>query len=611
MNELDLGAEFPTPVRAEWAAAVEKVLRGKPFEKALVSCTRDGLDIQPLYTAAEGDTAATVGPLDPARLTDGWDVRQVHDGSDPAACAREIIAGLERGVTSVEVTPPAEGWALDSLRIVTQGVLFDLAPVVLTPHADTEAARSFHALIAERGDGRTTGSWLGLDPIGETARGGTGDVTEAITLAAGLALTLPQGRTVTVDTTRYGDAGATEAEELAWGVATGVAYLRAFETAGLAPSEAATTIAFRLSVGADQFLTIATMRAARRLWDRVLEVSGVANESREQMIQAVTSRTMFSRRDPWVNMLRATTAALAAGVGGADAVTVLPFDDAIGEPDGFSRRAARNTQLLLLEEAHLARVVDPAAGSWFVESLTRRLAATAWQELRKIEAAGGIEAALTSRAIETRLDDAWSGCLAALGRRRVPITGVSEFPDLDEATVERPARLPAAGLPVRRLAAPFEALRDAADRVQAETGERPTVHLAALGDLATHSTRSTWVTNLLAVGGVAATGGDVDGSTSPIQAEARFLAGGATVAVICSSDGVYAERAAATATALKEAGAARVMLAGAPGDLRAGLDAAGVDEYWHVDVDVLDALTRLHADLGISEPAGRRGVRGG
>lgn len=598
MAELDLAAEFPTPDRSAWADAVERVLRGKSFEKVLVGRTRDGLDLQPLYTAADADALAVPGAVDTRRLTDGWDVRQVHDGEDPDGAAT-VIAELERGVTSIELVAPAGGWTVDSLAAATEGVLLDLAPVCLAPHSDVEAARALHDVVAARGDLETTGSWLGLDPVGATARGETADLAAIAATAAELAPRLPDGRTITIDATRYGDAGATEAEELGWAISSGVAVLRALESAGLPVADGATTIAFRVSAGADQFLTIASLRALRVLWARVLDASGVDPSSTPAMIQAVTSRAMFSRRDPWVNMLRCTTAALAAGVGGADAITVLPFDSAIGRSDDFARRVARNTQLLLIEESHLARVADPAAGSWFVESLTSRLAEASWAAFQAVEADGGIVAALESGRIAAALDEAWTARMAELGTRRQPITGVSEFPDLDEAALERDDHPAVQGFPVRRLAAPFEDLRDAADRHLAETGTRPTVHLAALHDLATHTARSTWITNFLAVGGIATDGGDADGAMSPLEAEARFVDSGATVAVICSSDGVYAERAAATATALKEAGAARVILAGAPGELRDELDAAGVDEYWHVGVDVLDALTRLHATLDL------------
>lgn len=578
---------------------MEKVLRGRPFDKVLVGSTRDGLDIQPLYTADDAMPTPVPAAASPTRLTHGWDVRQVHEGGS-AGCALGIVAELERGVTSIELRSPADGWTTERLDAAIAGVLLDLAPICLAPHADLDAARALHAVIAARGDLETTGSWLGLDPMGATSRGEHADLAACAALAAELAPTLPAGRTITVDSSRYGDAGATEAEELGWSIASAVAVLRALESAGMSIEEAANTIAFRIGIGADQFMTIAVLRALRVAWARVLEVCGVPADAAPAVVQAVTGAAMYSRRDPWVNMLRGTTAALAAGVGGADAVTVLPFDDAVGQSDDFARRVARNTQLLLVEESHLARVVDPAAGSWFVESLTGRLATAAWSVFQGIEADGGMEAALESGRIQDSLDASWAARLDALGTRRQSITGVSEFPDLDETLLTRPAPATStAGFPVRRLAAPFEELRDAADRHLADTGARPTVHLATLHDLATHTARSAWIANLLAVGGIAADGGDTDGATSPIEAEARFVDSGCTVAVICSSDGVYAERAAATATALKEAGALHVVLAGAPGDLRAELDAAGVDEYWHVGVDVLDALTRLHATLGL------------
>lgn len=599
VTELDLAAEFPTPERADWMDAVEKVLRGKPFDKVLVGSTRDGLDIQPLYTAADVTPMPVPAAASTTRLADGWDVRQVHDGGSDA-CAAAIVAELERGVTSIELRAPADGWTVDRLDAATAGVLLDLAPICLAPHSDLDGARALHAVIAARGDLATTGSWLGLDPVGATSRGETADLAATASVAAELTPALPGGRTITVDSSRYGDAGATEAEELGWSIASAVAVLRALDAAGMSIDDAADTIAFRVGIGADQFMTIAVLRALRVVWARVLDACGVAPETAPAAIQAVTSRSMYSRRDPWVNMLRGTTAALAAGVGGADAVTVLPFDDAVGEPDDFARRVARNTQLLLVEESHLARVVDPAAGSWFVESLTGRLASAAWSVFQDVEADGGMEAVLASGRIEAALDEAWAQRLVELGTRRQPITGVSEFPDLDQAPLARPARAAStAGFPVRRVAAPFEELRDAADRHLADNGVRPTVHIAALHELATHTARSAWIANLLAVGGIATAGGDVDGAASPIEAEARFVDSGCSVAVICSSDGVYAERAAATATALKEAGAVHVVLAGAPGDLRAELDAAGVDEYWHVGVDVLDALTRLHATLAV------------
>ena len=201
----------------------------------------------------------------------------------------------------------------------------------------------------------------------------------------------------TVDATRYADAGATEAQALGWAIATGVAYLRSLVEAGTSVDAAAGLIGFRLAATADQFVTIAALRAARVMWTRVVTASGGSAQAARQYQHAVTATHMYSRRDPWVNLLRGATAALAAGVAGADAVTVLPFDHASGSVDAdgsLGRRLARNTQLLLLEESHLARLADPAGGSFYVESLTEELASEGWRVLQDVEASGGIEAAI-------------------------------------------------------------------------------------------------------------------------------------------------------------------------------------------------------------------------
>src|SRR5215218_2347470 len=222
----------------------------------------------------------------------------------------------------------------------------------------------------------------------------------------------------------------------------------------------------RYGASADQFTTIAALRAARRLWDRVGEVSGAAPDLRAQRQHAVTSSVMTTKHDPWVNLLRTTVACFAAGVGGADVVTVQPFDAALGLPDAFSRRIARNTQNLLVEEGHLARVLDPAGGSWYVESLTDSLARAAWDWFTEIERAGGLAAALDSGLVGDRIAAAWDDRAERLAHRTDALTGVSGFPNLTEKLPEREpaaALLPSGGLPRVRAAQEFEALRDAAD----------------------------------------------------------------------------------------------------------------------------------------------------
>ncbi len=312
-------------------------------------------------------------------------------------------------------------------------------------------------------------------------------------------------------------------------------------------------------------------------------------------VHAVASPTMYTRRDPYVNLLRGTLAGFAAGVGGADAVTVAPFDAALGASTPFSRRIARNTQSLLVMEAHLARVVDPAGGSWFVESLTDGLARAAWAFFQELEAAGGVLAALDSGLVADRTAAVRAAREADVATRRTPLTGVSEFPDLHEKPVPRsgPGLLAGlgtapGGLPVYRPAAAFEAWRDRSDAILAATGARPRAFLATLGPLAAHAARAGFTRNLLHAGGIdTVDAGPTDGVDDVVAA---FRAAATPVAVLCATDALYTERAAPVVAALRYAGARHVLLAG-----KARVD--GLDGHLNAGGDALAVLRAVYAVL--------------
>ena len=309
---------------------------------------------------------------------------------------------------------------------------------------------------------------------------------------------------------------------------------------------------------------------------------------------------MTSRRDPWVNLLRATMAVFSAGIGGADSVTALPFTAALGLPDAFARRLARNTQLILLEEANLWRVADPAAGAGGFEALTDALAEQAWELFQEIEREGGLPASLGAGAFQGRIAVTRAERDRSLARRKDALTGVSEFPDLREGDVGVLLPLPATAdgaeeplaLPSRRAAEPFERLRDASDAVLARTGARPKVFLANLGPIAAFTARATFAKNLFEAGGIEAVSNDGFGSHEEL-AEA-FRSSGAALSCLCSSDEIYATQAATAAEALKAAGVRRLYLAGRPGPLQEPLDRAGVDEYVFAGCDALKALEAAH-----------------
>ncbi|SHW38513.1 methylmalonyl-CoA mutase, beta subunit [Mycobacteroides abscessus subsp. abscessus] len=396
-------------------------------------------------------------------------------------------------------------------------------------------------------------------------------------------------RAVTVDAAALHNLGASASLELAGALAAGVAYLRLLTESGLSAADALRQLSFRFAADDDQFATIAKLRAARRLWARVAEVVG-APDAGAATIHAVTSKAMMSQRDPWVNMLRTTLAAFAAGVGGADTVLVETFDAAIegglpGTAVTFSRRMARNTQLLLLEESHLGRVVDPSGGSWFVEDLTDQLAQQAWTKFQELESLGGFVAArdhLSAQIAEVaarRADD--------IAHRRTALTGVNEFPNLAETPLAQTDSFPG----VVRYAAAFEALRNRSDAYLAKTGKRPQAVLLPVGPLAEHNIRTTFASNLLASGGIEA----VNPGTVDAQGVAAAAAG-QVAAVVCGTDARYADEASDIIKAARAAGVAHVYLAGPEKSVADAADKP--DEYLTMKIDAVEALSTLLTRLG-------------
>jgi methylmalonyl-CoA mutase len=489
-------------------------------------------------------------------------------------------------------------------------VYLDLLPISLeTGGRFLDPALWLREVWARRGvGGAEVSGCLGIDPIGALARDGLlHDVDAALVEVGEQALLTadetPNVRAAAIDVGPYVEAGATPAQQLAALLATGSAYLRAMEAAGLDVPRAAGQIEARLVVDADFFGAIALCRAARRVWAALLAECGVPEDGRALHLQVRTAGRVMTQRDPWVNLLRVASGTFGAALGGADGIQALPFDVELGLADDLGRRLARNTHLLLQEESHVGRVLDPAGGSFYVETLTEELAGAAWALFAGIESDGGMVAVLTDGSFAARLDGAWAVRRAAVATRKVPVTGVSEFPLLTEAPVRRePRPIPApygeSGLPARHDAEDFERLRDGADAYRDDTGAWPRVFLANLGPIAVHTARATWARNFFESGGIEAVG--TDGFDDDAAVAAAFGDSGAAIVCLCSSDGVYAERAAATATALKAAGARRVYLAGNPGDGRAGYEAAGVDEFVHVGVDLVESLTRAQNTIGVT-----------
>jgi methylmalonyl-CoA mutase len=672
-------------------------LHGAAFEQKLITHTYEGIDIQPVYTRrdlpGEGDPNGFPGlplfvrgarPLEAVQT--GWDLRQEHAHPDLAATNQAILEDVQGGVTSLLLRldiaarsgldpddPEAAELAgrdglmayhTDDFDAALAGVHLDRIGVTLEAGAAfLPAASALVALWRRRGipPDQARGA-LNADPLAVLARDGQlpmspeAALSQLADLAAWTAKNYPHVTAVRVGTAPYHHAGATAAQDIAFGTATAVEYLRAMTRTGLDIDGAARQILFSISLGTHHFLALAKLRAARRVWARVIEACGGSPSTGAMRIHARISKRVLTLRDPYVNLLRNTVACYAAGLGGAEAITSVPFDSVAGLPDSLSRRIARNTVLVLQEEAQLHRVIDPAGGSWYLDWLTGQVAERAWAIFQEIERGGGMLRGLRQGWVAQQIDSAFAPRAKNLARRKEGITGVSEFPDVGAALVVRPVPNQA-GLLRERLrkwserrtspalafstrdaltqqaveaaahvsigalaralgfhaeptvlppltphpfAEPFEELRDASDAWLATHGKRPRVFLVSMGPVAHHTARATYAKNFFEAGGfeVLANHGFKD-SESGAKA---FADSGAKIAVICSSDKLYADVVPQLAPKLKAAGARSVVLAGNPGANEAAWRAAGVDRFIFIKCDVLVTLREILREEGVLLP---------
>ena len=581
---------FPAPTRDDWLALVDKTLKGVPFDKRLVAKTADGIALGPLDTASEAPAPAPPlwPPRDPLRP---WEVRTVVAHPDLARANAQALEDLQNGAASVLLRLDAAGadgvgvGNADGLKRVLEGVLTDLAPVAL--EAGWLGPQGARWLSEAAGRGPSAPLAFHMDPLGAFAATGVSPgPVEAHLAAAALSASelaephpgathwLANGRAVH-------EAGGTEAQELGVMAAAAIAYVRASEAAGLPREAALRGVVLGVSVDGRFLLSTTKLRAARALWARIAAAFEADVPAR---IEARSSARMLSRLDAWTNLVRLTAAGFAGAVGGADAVVLAPFTEPLGTATDFARRQARNTQLVLQEEAHLGRIADPAAGAWALERITDALARKAWAFLQEIERRGGLAEALRSGWLQAEVATARAALERDVATRKSGLVGVSEFPALADAPVEVEAvtRGPAVGAPdpslpgddtcagplaPMRLSAPFEALRARASVV----AERPTAYLAELGAPAEHAARAGFARNLLAAGGIAVEAGPpdaVDAARTPL-------------AVLCGSDELYASEGAAAVRILRERGVRRIWIAGpelegTDGRLFAGMDAPAV-----------------------------------
>ena len=690
-----------TDALARWRATVEAELKGVPFEKKLVTRTFEGIALQPLYTRADiekisaietapGEAPFVRGVRRFGYKSRPWEVAQKTNATTPAEFNAQTIADLMSGQNCVVLTPDrasrrgldpdavgadevgAGGVSLADVEDVTKALqAIDLAAVPVHVRGGTSAA-GIAALYLEAARRRGTG-WSTLtgsvtaDPITTWAADGELPATldrllgELAGWTSWAEMYVPELRTIGVEAAIWGNAGATATQELALALATAADYLRELKRRGVAPKVTAARMVFSFAIGPQFFMELAKFRAFRPLWSRVAQAFGVKpDEAAAATVQAETAQWNKTLLDPHVNMLRVTTEALSAVLGGCDALHIAPFDEVSGETTDFSRRIARNVHTLFAEEFHFAETADPAGGSWYVEKLTDEVARRAWAEFQEIEKRGGIVATLESGYVQQLVAKAAAEKREAVAKRRLGLVGTNLFPNLKETPLAKKAS-PHAGLaatrageivkrrkvvpapkrggdwakdfgellgaaragatigqltpwslgggerapqieavPPLRVAAGFEALREATAAFAERTGARPRVFLAKMGPPAQHKARADFSSGFFAVGGFEVLAKQ-SFTTAESAAEAATQSG-ARVVVLCSSDDTYPELLPVFGRELKSAMPdAILVLAGLPADAAtvARFRELGVDEFIHIRANVQDVLENLLKQIGV------------
>lgn len=614
--------------RADWLALVQRDLKGADFEKRLVTRTVEGLRVEPLYDSETVDAVRLAQTASIGRVSEGgWTVGLRIDAGDVAVAARHLALaqhdGLGRITLSVAaqagkagvVLPTAE--AHDTLLKTLPGTALEVAfDAGLAGPALLRAALE-HA----RGRG-VEGDWkleAGVDLFGLAYSSGglPCSFESALDMVCEEAKHYDDHtnvRLANLSSSAVSMAGGGLVHELAFVACGLLEHLRAAERNNLTLVKMSNRLTLTLAIGRDFFRELAKVRALRRIVARIFEASGIDPATVKIPVHAVTAERTWSSLDPWTNLLRGTVATVAAAAGGADSITVMPLDATIGPASDFGQRLARNTQLVLRHESHVGVVDDPGAGSWAIEAETEQLARAAWAMMQAIEAEGGLIAALRSGWLTAALEATAAERLRRVARRQEPITGVSEFAELDGRMPPPGESAPSADASAfdwlrsvsklggesspevlrvakaHRDSEPFEALR-----ARSEHGARPTAFLATSGPLATWKARGDWTTNALAAGGIGVVVSE--SSDEPTVVAAQFAASGAQIAVIVSADEQWAAILQPLAAALRAAGAKAVVLAGRYPDASA-LSALGVDISVFAGCDLVALLESLHDVIG-------------
>jgi len=611
--------EFASPTRDEWVEATVKSLKGKPFEK-LIKSTYEGFDLQPMYRGediadiAHKDTLPGQYPYVRGTQADGyqsqpWLIAQDLNISDLQAFNNALKHALASGQTAIYLEKTININTIERIEIAFADIDLTQHPIFVETDMD---ATAIYNLLADYLDNDIHGA-IGYDPLHHLAKIGVVSTDSFDSMAKLTKLANQQSPdldTIAIHTHIYHDAGANAAQELAIAMATGVTYISEMLDRGLDIDTIAQTIRFFVSIGENFFMEIAKVRAIKMMWAQIIREFGGDAESQKIKLHASTGTRNKTRQDAHVNMLRVTTEAMAGAIGGVDSLTVAPFDSSFGKSDDFSRRIARNVQLILQEEVNLANVIDPAGGSWYVENLTNQLSQSAWEFFQQIEAQGGMISALKTDMIQEQIQAVADTRTKNIASRKDVLVGTNKYPDLNETLPEDQNivqdnmletgnnMIKITSLQPIRLSDPFEQLRANADVHHQANGHLPQIFLANFGELSDYKARMEFTQGFYEVGGFdLISQGGYDTLESGIDAT---LVSDAGAVVICSTDAKYAEVVPEFVQAIKaQKPDMIIILAGYPKDKLDEYKQVGVDDFIHIRANCYDMNKKLQDRLGV------------
>ena len=603
--------QFPAVTTEEWRAKVDADLKGVPFEKKLVWRTNEGFNVQPMYRAEDIEDLKTTDTLPGefpfvrgTRDNNNWLTRQEILESDPVKANEVALDVLTKGVNSLgfKVAEPT----LATVETLLKGI--DIAAVEINftccPGKALALAEALVEYIKKNNAAESFRGSIDYNPLRPAFRHGKNIPADAIETAVKLIAAVkdvPALRVLAVDSVMLNSAGAYIFQELGYALAWGAEWMTKLTDAGLSADEVAKRIKFNMGVSSNYFMELAKFRAARMLWAQIVEQYKPECKCACKMVcHASTSLFNQSIYDAHVNLLRSQTEAMSAALAGVDSITVVPFDTPYKTPDAFSERIARNQQFLLKEESHLDKVVDPAGGSYYVETLTVSIAKEAWKLFVEVEEKGGFFALVDNGDVQAAVNESNKKRHADMARRKEILLGTNQFPNFNEMALEKIEKTEGCGcgcaeggdaakaLNTSRQASDFEILRLATEKAS----NRPKVFMLTIGNLAMRLARAQFSSNFFGCAGYEII--DNIGFNTVEEGVKAAMDKGADIVVLCSSDDEYAAFAPEANTLID--GRAEFVVAGAPACMEE-LQTKGITNFIHVRSNVLETLQAFNAKL--------------